>query len=192
MTTRMEAQQARRNRERAQRRSEAARLREAGKQSERGQAGMAAGQSRNDGERSGTLGRPITPPGRNEYHGERGQTPEMAPSGLSGRETTSLCGCPCHDGETRWGVPYWRPARGHSLDCKPANWARVAREDGRDWSGWDSCSVSNASRWRHGLPLVSRRACRAQEHADRECYRDFEGPNWADLGPSEFPNKVAA
>jgi hypothetical protein len=57
---------------------------------------------------------------------------------------------------------------------------------GRTWSGWDTCNVSNADRWTRGEELISRRACRAQEHPKRECWPGYEGAYWEALGYKEF------
>jgi hypothetical protein len=57
---------------------------------------------------------------------------------------------------------------------------------GRTWSGWDTCNVSNAGRWARGDELVSRRACRSQEHPKRECWPGYEGAYWEALGYKEF------
>lgn len=60
--------------------------------------------------------------------------------------------------------------------------------------GWDTDETCNADRWRSGKPLVSRRACRAREHPDRECREFFEGRYWSHekYGPAKFPNRAGA
>lgn len=63
-----------------------------------------------------------------------------------------------------------------------------------DPHGWDTDSFCNADRWRGGKALVSRRACRAREHPDRECREFFEGRYWSHekYGPAKFPNRAGA
>jgi hypothetical protein len=64
---------------------------------------------------------------------------------------------------------------------------KLACEDRACWHQWDTCSVNNADRWRAGQKLVSRRACRFQEHPDRACEEWSEGAGW--IEPANFPNR---
>ena len=57
------------------------------------------------------------------------------------------------------------------------------------WHGWDTDDTCNARRWIARRELVSRRACRAREHPERECRSFYEGAAWSELGAAAFPNR---
>lgn len=90
-----------------------------------------------------------------------------------------------------WEAP-WTPCSGHLRQVKAPKFihapdCRLRGDDCECWCGWDTDDVCNAERWRDGQKLISRRACRAQEHPGSSCRAGYEGINWET--PAAFPNR---